>query len=84
MSPHDNFRHIVDRQGRLITCEQGNRRVTRTEHDGTITVLADSYGGRRLNSPNDVVVRGDGNHLFITAGRSVYTLRVTFNGARYS
>src|SRR5918996_5108161 len=48
-----------DRQGRLVTCEHG-RRITRTEHDGTIAVLMDSYGGRRLNSPNDVVVRSDG------------------------
>ena len=43
-------------QGRLVSCEHGNRRVTRTEHDGTITVLADRYHGKRLNSPNDVVV----------------------------
>ena len=45
-----------DRQGRLVTCEHGARRVTRTEYDGAITVLADSYEGKRLNSPNDVVV----------------------------
>ncbi|GAA2558605.1 SMP-30/gluconolactonase/LRE family protein [Winogradskya consettensis] len=56
--------NTVDRQGRLVTCEQGNRRVTRTEHDGTLTVLADRYQGRRLNSPNDVVVRGDGTIWF--------------------
>ncbi len=56
--------NTVDRQGRLVTCEQGNRRVTRTEHDGTITVLADRYRGRRLNSPNDVVVRADGSIWF--------------------
>ncbi|GAA4609165.1 SMP-30/gluconolactonase/LRE family protein [Actinoplanes octamycinicus] len=56
--------NTVDRQGRLITCEQGNRRVTRTEHHGTITVLADSYQGKRLNSPNDVVVRSDGTVWF--------------------
>ncbi len=48
-----------DRQGRLITCEHGGRCVTRTEYDGTITVLTDSYQGKRLNSPNDVVVRSD-------------------------
>jgi gluconolactonase len=48
-----------DRQGRLVTCEHGARRVTRTEVDGTITVLADRYQGRRLNSPNDVVVKSD-------------------------
>jgi gluconolactonase len=56
--------NTVDRQGRLITCEQGNRRVTRTEPDGTITVLADRYRGKRLNSPNDVVVRADGTIWF--------------------
>ncbi|WP_319461913.1 SMP-30/gluconolactonase/LRE family protein [Micromonospora sp. RTP1Z1] len=56
--------NTVDRQGRLITCEQGNRRVTRTEHDGTVTVLADRYQGKRLNSPNDVVVRADGTIWF--------------------
>jgi gluconolactonase len=49
-----------DRQGRLVTCEHDSRRVTRTEYDGAITVLADSYQGRRLNSPNDVVVARDG------------------------
>ena len=49
-----------DQQGRLVTCEHGGRRVTRTEHDGTITVLAGSYQGKRLNAPNDVVVAADG------------------------
>jgi gluconolactonase len=49
-----------DRQGRLVTCEHDTRRVTRTEPDGAITVLADSYQGRKLNSPNDVVVARDG------------------------
>ncbi len=49
-----------DRQGRLVTCEHGGRRVTRTEYDGSITVLADAYEGKRLNSPNDVVVASDG------------------------
>jgi gluconolactonase len=48
-----------DREGRLVTCEHRTRRVTRTELDGTITVLADSFGGKPLNSPNDVVVRSD-------------------------
>jgi gluconolactonase len=49
-----------DRQGRLVTCEHGGRRVTRTEHHGRITVLADRCDGKRLNSPNDVVVSSDG------------------------
>ncbi|MER7863061.1 SMP-30/gluconolactonase/LRE family protein [Amycolatopsis japonica] len=52
--------HTVDRQGRLVSCEQGNRRVTRTEHDGTTTVLAETYQGKRFNSPNDVVESSDG------------------------
>lgn len=56
--------NTVDRQGRLVTCEQGNRRVTRTEPDGTMTVLADRYDGKRLNSPNDSVVRSDGTIWF--------------------
>jgi gluconolactonase len=52
--------HTRDRIGRLVSCEHGARRVTRTEHDGTITVIADRYQGKRLNSPNDVVVTSDG------------------------
>jgi len=53
-----------DREGRLVTCEHRGRRVTRTELSGKITVLADSYQGRRLNSPNDVVVKSDGSVWF--------------------
>jgi gluconolactonase len=56
--------NTLDREGRLVSCEQGNRRVTRTEHDGSITVIADRWQGRRLNSPNDVVVRSDGSIWF--------------------
>ncbi|MBD2746307.1 SMP-30/gluconolactonase/LRE family protein [Microvirga sp. BT688] len=56
--------NTVDRQGRLVTCEHGNRRVTRTEHDGSITVLASQHQGRRFNSPNDVVVKSDGSIWF--------------------
>jgi gluconolactonase len=56
--------NTVDRQGRLVTCEHGGRRVTRTEHDGSITVLADHYQGGRFNSPNDVVVKSDGSIWF--------------------
>jgi gluconolactonase len=52
--------HTVDREGRLVSCEHGARRVTRTEHDGSITVIADRFEGKRLNSPNDVVVASDG------------------------
>ncbi|MEM5299304.1 SMP-30/gluconolactonase/LRE family protein [Burkholderia sp. JPY481] len=53
-----------DREGRLVTCEHGTRRVTRTEHDGSVTVLASHYEGKRLNSPNDVVVDSSGNIWF--------------------
>lgn len=53
-----------DRLGRLITCEHSGRRLTRTEPDGSLTVLADSFEGRRLNSPNDVVVKSDGSIWF--------------------
>ena len=53
-----------DREGRLLTCEHGGRRVVRTEYDGTKTVLADRYQGKRLNSPNDIVVRSDGTIWF--------------------
>ena len=53
-----------DREGRLVTCEHGTRRVTRTEHDGRITVLMDRFEGKRLNSPNDIVVKSDGSIWF--------------------
>jgi gluconolactonase len=56
--------NTVDREGRLVTCEQGSRRVSRTEHDGSVTVLADRYRGARFNSPNDVVVSSDGDIWF--------------------
>lgn len=56
--------HTRDRQGRLVTCEQGTRRVTRTESDGEVVVLADRFGGRRLNSPDVVVEHRDGRLWF--------------------
>ncbi|KAB8196447.1 SMP-30/gluconolactonase/LRE family protein [Nonomuraea phyllanthi] len=56
--------NTLDREGRLISCEHGNRRVTRTEHDGSVTVIADRWQGKRFNSPNDVVVRSDGSVWF--------------------
>jgi gluconolactonase len=56
--------HTTDPQGRLVSCEHGNRRVTRTEHDGSITVLASEFEGMRLNSPNDVVVHSSGAVYF--------------------
>ena len=54
----------LDPQGRLLACEHGHRRVSRTEADGTVVTVADRYAGRRLNSPNDVVVRSDGVIFF--------------------
>jgi gluconolactonase len=53
-----------DRQGRLITCEHDTRRLTRTEYDGTITVLMDHFDGKRINSPNDVAVKSDDSIWF--------------------
>jgi gluconolactonase len=63
-----NFR---DREGRLLTCEHDSRRVTRTEHDGTITVLMDSYQGKKLNAPNDIVVHSDGAIWFTDPGYGI-------------
>jgi gluconolactonase len=62
-SNHSNG-NTRDRQGRLITCEHLTRRVTRTEYDGSITVICDRFEGKRLNSPNDVVVKSDGSIWF--------------------
>jgi gluconolactonase len=56
--------HTRDRQGRLVSCEHDTRRVTRTEYDGTVTVLADKFDGKPLNSPNDVVVKSDDSVWF--------------------
>ncbi len=56
--------HTVDRQGRLIACEHRGRCVSRVEHDGSRTILADRFDGKRLNSPNDVVVKSDGSIWF--------------------
>src|SRR5205085_761187 len=61
-----------DRQGRLVTCEHGTRQVTRTEHDGSITVICNRYDGgdgKPLNSPNDIVVKSDGS-IWATAPRT--------------
>jgi gluconolactonase len=60
-----------DRQGRLITCEMGSQRLTRTEYDGTITVLADTFDGKRLTGPNDVVVKSDGSIWFSDNGAGI-------------
>jgi gluconolactonase len=64
-SPSNNSNGLTfDKKARLIACEHGTRRVTRTETDGTLTVLAERYDGKRLNSPNDVVVMSDGAIYF--------------------
>jgi gluconolactonase len=56
--------NTTDRQGRLVTCEHGSRTLTRTEKDGSVTTLASTYKGKRLNSPNDVAVKSDGTIWF--------------------
>jgi gluconolactonase len=63
-----NFR---DHEGRLLTCEHDSRRVTRTEHDGTVTVLIDSFQGKKLNAPNDLVVHSDGAIWFSDPGYGI-------------
>ncbi|MEO0679410.1 MAG: SMP-30/gluconolactonase/LRE family protein [Pseudomonadota bacterium] len=71
--------HTRDRQGRLVSCEHGGRRVTRTEHDGQVTVLADGWNGRRFNAPNDVVVSADGAVWFTDPH---YGLKTDYEGHR--
>ena len=68
-----------DRQGRLISCEHLSRRVTRTEYDGSITVLIDHFDGKRLNAPNDIVVQSDGTVWFTDPG---YGILVSYEGQR--
>lgn len=68
---HYSNGHTRDRQGRLVSCEHDSRRVTRTEHDGSLTVLADDYQGKRLNAPNDVVVHSDGSIWFTDPGYGI-------------
>ena len=63
--------HTRDRQGRLVSCERVTRRVTRTEHDGSIAVLIDQFDGRPLNAPNDVVVASDGSVWFTDPGYGI-------------
>jgi len=71
--------NTTDREGRLVTCEHLGRRVTRTEHDGSITVLADRYKGKRFNSPNDVIVKSDGSIWFTDP---TYGIDADYEGAR--
>jgi gluconolactonase len=70
--------NTVDRQGRLVTCEHLGRRVTRTEHNGSITVLADRFNGGRFNSPNDAVVKSDGSIWFTDPS---YGIMIDYEGA---
>ena len=60
-----------DREGRLLTCEHDSRRLTRTEHDGTITVLMDQYQGKKLNAPNDLAMHSDGTIWFTDPGYGI-------------
>lgn len=66
--------NTYDREGRMLTCHHGTSRVTRTEHDGAITIIASHYQGKQLNSPNDIVVKSDGAIYFTDpmSGRSEY------------
>jgi len=68
-----------DLEGRLITCEHGSHRVTRTEYDGSVTVLMDSFDGKPLNAPNDVVVKSDRSIWFTDPG---YGLLSEYEGAK--
>jgi gluconolactonase len=71
--------HTRDRQGRLVGCLHGGRCVVRTEYDGTVTTLADRYRGKRLNSPNDVVVKSDGSIWF---SDPPYGIQTDYEGGR--
>lgn len=74
--------HTRDRQGRLVSCEHGARRVTRTELDGAITVIADQFQGKPLNSPNDVVVSSDGAIWFTDPHYGIMTNYEGFAGVQ--
>ena len=79
-SPSNNTNgNTRDGEGRLVSCEHGTRRVTRTEHNGTVTVLIDHFDGKRLNAPNDVVVRSDGSIWFTDPG---YGILMNYEGNR--
>ncbi len=79
-APSDNANgNTVDPQGRLVTCEHLTRRVTRTEHDGSLSVIASHWNGKRLNSPNDVVVKSDGSVWFTDPS---YGIMMDYEGDR--
>lgn len=71
--------HTLDRQGRVLACEHFSRSVTRVEHDGTLTVIADRFEGKRLNSPNDLVVADDGAVWFTDP---TYGISTEYEGSR--
>lgn len=71
--------NTVDQQGRLVSCEHGARRVTRTGHDGSVQVIADAWRGKRFNSPNDVVVKSDGSIWFTDPP---YGILIDYEGGR--
>ncbi len=71
--------HTVDNQGRLVSCEHLSRRVTRTGFDGKIEIIADSYNGKRLNSPNDVIVKSDDSIWFSDPS---YGIMMDYEGER--
>ncbi len=73
--------HARDRQGRLLGCSQHDRCITRTELDGTITVLASRYRGKRLNSPNDIVCKSDGTIWF---SDPLYGINTDYEGGKQS
>ena len=82
-APSNNSNGLaLDPAGRLLSCERGTRRVARTEADGTLTVLAERYAGRRLNAPNDLVVKRDGSVYFTdpTFGATPGSLELDFQG----
>ncbi len=72
---HSNFANgnAIDRQGRMISCEQGTRRLTRTEHNGNITILVDKFQGKKFNSPNDVVIKSDDTIWFTDPAYGIET-----------
>ena len=76
---HNSNGHTRDHQGRLVSCEHFSRRVTRTEHDGAITVLLDQFDGKRLNAPNDIVVHSDGSIWFTDPG---YGIMLNYEGLK--
>ena len=71
--------HTLDRQGRVIACEHFSRSVTRVEHDGSVSVVASAYEGKRLNSPNDVIEAKDGSIWFTDP---TYGISTEYEGAR--